>query len=140
MSKRLIDESSNLKKIDIQIIIDLIKNEWMNRLDEVSDSSGAPFEGVMSTMGYRVGDTQGVREEYRIMIMIEVIKGPLPFVESPQYMRQWGLDASPERYSKLKRFLVGEINSPLQRNNYRAISEWKKDLEWLEKHGEEYID
>jgi hypothetical protein len=55
-------------------------------------------------------------------------------------MREWGEDASMERYSKLKRFLNGEINSPLQQNNYRAILEWKEDLAWLEKNGEEYID
>ena len=140
MIKRLSDETSELKKNDINIIIELIKEEWMNRLNESSESSGAPSEGVMSTMGYRVGDTQGVKQDYRILIMIEILKGPLPFVDSPHYMREWGDDASIERYKKMKRFLVGEINSPLQRNNYRAISEWKDDLDWLEKNGQEYVD
>ena len=140
MIKRLSDETSELKKNDINIIIELIKEEWMNRLNESSESSGAPSEGVMSTMGYRVGDTQGVKQDYRILIMIEILKGPLPFVDSPHYMREWGADASIERYKKIKRFLVGEINSPLQRNNYRAISEWRDDLDWLEKNGQEYVD
>jgi len=35
--------------------------------------------------------------------------------------------------------LKGEINSPLQKNNYRAISDWKDDLKWLEEEGENYI-
>jgi hypothetical protein len=140
MIKRLSDENNPKIQDDIQELIKLIKNEWMLRLEEGGQSSGAPSEGIMSTMGYRVGDTQGVKQEYRILIMIEILKGPLPYVDGPAYMREWGEDASIERYSKLKRFLNGEINSPLQQNNYRAILEWKEDLAWLEKNGEEYID
>ena len=123
MIKRLVDETNQLKKVDIETVVSLIKQEWMRRLEEDGLSSGAPAEGIMSTMGYRVGDTQGIKQEYRIMIMIEILKGPLPFVESPSYMREWGNDGSLDRYNKLKRFLNGEINSPLQRNNYRAIAE-----------------
>ena len=140
MIKRLSDETSELKKNDINIIIELIKEEWMNRLNESSESSGAPSEGVMSTMGYRVGDTQGVKQDYRILIMIEILKGPLPFVDSPSYMRERGDDASIVRYTKLERFLNGEINSPLQKNNHRAISEWEADLVWLENNGKDYLE
>jgi len=140
MIKRLVDETNQLKKVDIETVVSLIKQEWMRRLEEDGLSSGAPVEGMMSTMGYRVGDTQGIKQEYRIMIMIEILKGPLPFVESPSYMREWGNDGSLDRYNKLKRFLNGEINSPLQRNNYRAIAEWKEDLKWLEENGEDYIN
>ena len=140
MIKRLVDETNQLKKVDIETVLSLIKQEWMRRLEEDGLSSGAPAEGMMSTMGYRVGDTQGIKQEYRIMIMIEILKGPLPFVESPSYMREWGNDGSLDRYNKLKRFLNGEINSPLQRNNYRAIAEWKEDLKWLEDNGEGYIN
>ncbi len=111
----------------------------MIRLEKGDDSSGAPSEGVMSTMGYRVGDTQGIRKEYRINIMIDVLTEPLPFVESPSYMQEWGEERSITRYNKLKNFLSGEINSPLQRNNFRAISEWKEDLEWVLKYGMEYV-
>lgn len=140
MIKRLVDETNQLKKVDIETVVSLIKQEWMRRLEEDGLSSGSPAEGMMSTMGYRVGDTQGIKQEYRIMIMIEILKGPLPFVESPSYMREWGNDGSLDRYNKLKRFLNGEINSPLQRNNYRAIAEWKEDLKWLEDNGEDYIN
>lgn len=140
MIKRLVDETNQLKKVDIETVVSLIKQEWMRRLEEDGLSSGAPAEGMMSTMGYRVGDTQGIKQQYRIMIMIEILKGPLPFVESPSYMREWGNDGSLDRYNKLKRFLNGEINSPLQRNNYRAIAEWKEDLKWLEDNGEDYIN
>ena len=140
MIKRIVDETNQPKKVDIETVISLIKQEWMRRLEEGGLSSGAPAEGIMSTMGYRVGDTQGIKQEYRTMIMIEILKGPLPFVESPSYMREWGDDGSLDRYNKLKRFLNGEINSPLQKNNYRAISEWKEDLKWLEKNGEDYIN
>lgn len=140
MIKGLVDETNQLKKIEYKIIVSLIKKEWIKRGLEEEDgpSSGAPAEGIMSTMGYRVGDTQGIKQEYRIMIMIDVLEGPLPFVESPSYMREWGEDGSLDRYNKLKRFLNGEINSPLQKNHYRAISEWKDDLKWLENNGKDY--
>jgi hypothetical protein len=137
--KRMVDEKNLNKVEDFKAIIQLIKNEWMKRLDEDHDA-GLPGEGLMSTMGYRVGDTQGVKKEYRNMIMIEVLRGPIPFVESPSYMREWGSDASMDRYNKLKRFLKSEINSPLQKNNYRAISEWTEDLNWLEKEGQMYVE
>ena len=39
----------------------------------------------------------------------------------------------------MKRFLTSEIKMPMQKNNYRAISEWKEDLQWLEEVGTEYI-
>lgn len=139
MIKRLVDETNQPKKIDIETIVSLIKQEWMKRLEEDGSSSGAPAEGMMSTMGYRVGDTQGIKQEYRIMIMIEVLKGPLPFVESPSYMREWGENGTLDRYNKLKRFLNAEINSPIQKNHYRAITEWKEDLKWLENNGEDYV-
>ena len=141
MIKGLVDETNKLKKIEFETVVSLIKQEWMKRGLEEEDgpSSGAPAEGMMSTMGYRVGDTQGIKQEYRIMILIEVLEGPLPFVESPSYMREWGEDGSLDRYNKLKRFLNGEINSPLQKNHYRAISEWKEDLKWLENNGKDYV-
>ena len=141
MIKGLVDETKKLKKIEFETVVSLIKQEWMNRRLEEEDgpSSGVPAEGMMSTMGYRVGDTQGIKQEYRIMIMIDVLEGPLPFVESPSYMREWGEDGSLHRYNKLKRFLNGEINSPLQKNHYRAISEWKEDLKWLENNGKDFV-
>jgi len=140
MIKRFVDETVLSKKIDIETVITLIKEEWVRRLKEDGLSSGAPAEGLMSTMGYRVGDTQGIKQNYRIMIMIEILKGPIPFVESPSYMKEWGDNGSLDRYNKLKRFLNGEINSPLQKNNYRAISEWKEDLIWLEDEGLGFIN
>ena len=139
MSKRFLDETNQVKKSDYQTLLNLIREQWMVRLEKGGDSSGAPAEGVMSTMGYRVGDTQGIRKEYRINIMIDVLTEPLPFVESPSYMQEWGEERSITRYNKLKNFLSGEINSPLQRNNFRAVSEWKEDLEWVLKYGMEYI-
>ena len=120
-------------------MLNLIREEWITRLEKGGDSSGAPAEGVMSTMGYRVGDHQGIRKEYRINIMIDVLTKPLLFVDSPSYMQEWGEPRTIKRYNKLKNFLKGEINSPLQRNNHRAISEWKEDLKWLENNGKDYV-
>ena len=136
--KRSFVLEEKLKLAECRLVIAEIKIEWSKRLEE-GDQTGYPDEGLMSTMGYRVGDTQGIKAEYRKLIMSEILEGPIPFVNSPAYMREWGSDGSIERYNKMKRFLKSEINSPVQKNNYRAISEWKEDLQWLEEVGTEYI-
>ena len=137
--KRLVDTSNLIKISEIEELIILIRNEWNLRLKEGGKSSGTPAEGIMSTMGYRVGDTKGIKQEYRYRIIKDVLNSPLPYVDSPSYMKEWGEKSSDKRYNKLKRFLSGEINSPLQKNNYRAISEWTSDLDWLEKNKSELL-
>lgn len=136
--KRYVDSVDSVKSDDLEAVIEIIKMEWMKRLEE-GDQQGLPDEGLMSTMGYRVGDTQGIKAPYRRMIMKEILEGPIPFVGNPAYMLEWGSDGSIERYNKMKRFLTSEIKMPMQKNNYRAISEWKEDLQWLEEVGTEYI-
>ncbi len=138
LMKRFVDSIDSSKSKDLEAVIAIIKMEWMQRLEE-GDQDGLPDEGLMSTMGYRVGDTQGIKASYRRMIMKEILEGPIPFVSNPAYMREWGQDGSIERYDKMKRFLKSEINSPVQKHNYRAVSEWKEDLQWLEEVGVEYI-
>jgi len=44
MIKRLVDETNQLKKIDIETVVSLIKQEWMRRLEEDGLSSGAPLK------------------------------------------------------------------------------------------------
>ena len=138
LMKRYVDSVDSVKSDDLEAVIEIIKMEWMKRLEE-GDQQGLPDEGLMSTMGYRVGDTQGIKAPYRRMIMKEILEGPIPFVGNPAYMLEWGSDGSIERYNKMKRFLTSEIKMPMQKNNYRAISEWKEDLQWLEEVGSEYI-
>ena len=138
LMKRYVDSVDSVKSKDLEAVIEIIKREWMKRLEE-GDQLGLPDEGLMSTMGYRVGDTQGIKAPYRRMIMKEILEGPIPFVGNPAYMLEWGSDGSIERYNKMKRFLTSEIKMPMQKNNYRAISEWKEDLQWLEEVGTEYI-
>ena len=136
--KRSFVLEEKLKLAECRLVIAEIKIEWSKRLEE-GDQTGYPDEGLMSTMGYRVGDTQGIKAEYRKLIMSEILEGPIPFVNSPAYMREWGSDGSLTRFNKMQRFLNSEINSPLQRNNYRAISEWKDDLDWLKVEGPQFI-
>ena len=136
--KRSFVLEEKLKLAECRLVIAEIKIEWSKRLEE-GDQTGYPDEGLMSTMGYRVGDTQGIKAPYRRMIMKEILEGPIPFVGNPAYMLEWGSDGSIEIYNKMKRFLTSEIKMPMQKNNYRAISEWKEDLQWLEEVGSEYI-
>ena len=109
IAKRASEISNVAVECDLIMLIGLIKSEWVNRLYE-DDSNGLPSEGLMSVMGYRVGDTQGVKKNYRRLIMREILIGPIPLVGSPAYMREWGTDGSIQRFKKMQRFLKAEIN------------------------------
>ena len=95
--------------------------------------------GLMAEMGYRVGDTKGVKQKYRRLIIEDVIKGPIPLVGNRRYMSWWGSDKSDRRLQAVKDFLKDKIYSPQHKNHYRAVSEWTEDLDWVNEIGEELI-
>ena len=120
-----------IKRRILKQIIDLIKAEWAKRNDQDVVAhllSGAPSQGMMSTMDYRVGDTQGVKTGCRTQIIKEVLTSPLPFVESPAYMREWGEPCSKERYNKIKNSLFGQEITLCKGKNYRAIYQSGKKI------------
>lgn len=104
-----------------------------------ADYVGRIEVGLMSEMGYHVGDTNGVKPNARRLIIIDVIEGPLPLVGNPRYMSWWGKDGTKKRLQAMKSFLRDKIYSPQHRNHHRALAEWREDLTWVEKHGEEHI-
>jgi|TARA_B100001093_G_C26788069_1_gene997625 hypothetical protein len=108
-------------------------------MDIQEDFIGRVETGLMAEMGYHVGDTKGVKQKYRRLIIEDVIKGPIPLVGNKRYMSWWGNDKSERRLQAAKDFLRDKIYSPQHKNHYRAVSEWKEDLHWLEQIGEELI-
>ena len=143
--KRLTDPKLSKKHEQLISIISLIKERWLNMANIDDGTGGGDYtgrleDGLMSIMGYRVGDTQGVKEEYRRLIIKDVLTGPIPLVGNPKYMKWWGNDGSAKRLHAMKSWLRDKIHSPQHRNHHRAVGEWKDDLEWVEKNGAKYIE
>lgn len=117
-------------------IVNAIKHEWSVRLARFREgtySCTTPHDGMLSALGYHVGNHKGVATHHRRRILAYVLSGELPPVQSPAYMAEWGAPGSPRRLKKLKNVLRGLIESH-QRNPHdyeKAISEWQQDLEFV---------
>ena len=116
-----------------------IECEWKNRLD-LARSGLYKYEqpqiGMLATLGYHVGNTEGEPTPIRRMILKNLLERQLPIVESPAYTDEWGPPNSPTRYWKLVRFLGGQLSNPRNENAPnmgKAMIEWSEDLEWVEK-------
>ena len=101
--------------------------------------SGAPPEGMLSFMGYRVGRIADLSDATRRHALVAIFSKELPPVVSAAYMHQW---AAPESAARLRK--MAETIAALTRNAKRrdtihlddAIKEWESDLEFL--HDEYY--
>jgi hypothetical protein len=92
-----------------------------------------PQVGLLRHMGYTVGqDDPG--EARRRAILRRVFHGPIPSVNDPAYMSEWGRDASAKRLHKLAWSIASFCVQRLRRNNGKednATHLWKHDLQWL---------
>jgi hypothetical protein len=110
-----------------------IDHEWKKRLEGARaklSPDESPSIGMLATLGYRVGTTNGETKAIRRRILKHVIEGNLPLVGSPGYTSDWGLPNSTKRYSKLIQFLESQLANPANREHERAIIEWGEDLDW----------
>jgi hypothetical protein len=90
-------------------------------------------EGLLSRMGYRVGQSYGLPEGERRSILDRIYNQEVPQVISEEYMDEWG---SPETGIRLKK--IAECIAAFARNMKRrrstshvAIQEWEADLQYL---------
>jgi hypothetical protein len=65
------------------------------------DLTGVPETGMLAWMGYHVGQTDGVQDSVRKLILRRIFEGELPPVHSATYMQQWGEPGSPSRLKKM---------------------------------------
>ena len=130
LTKKLSVEKDPKSISTLQKRISAIQEEIRNRYDsrELAGSSG---QGVLSLMGYRVGDVAGMRTEFRRHILTYIAEGPIPWVGDSYYMKEWGREGSMARISKLKRCLIGFLSNKAHQRKSRAVKEWSSDLEWL---------
>ncbi|MDB3994991.1 hypothetical protein N9450_04575 [Gammaproteobacteria bacterium] len=131
--KRLEDPKYSLKKGLLEDIINSIREEWVERKNNEGAEYSSPRNGLLSTMGYKVG-MEGYKEKVRRRILQDVISGPLPLVGNPEYMEEWGGDGSNKRIKKLKNCLKGFSSGKLHETHHLAIKDWQEDLEWLYKY------
>jgi hypothetical protein len=112
-----------------------IEREWQNRLDHPRTNTHryeAPPVGMLGTLGYHVGSTNGAATAVRRRLLKHVLEGQLPLVDSPAYTDEWGPANSTKRYSKLIQFLQSQIANPANRDKARAMIEWNEDLDWVQ--------
>ena len=131
--KRLAEPNYVLKEELIEQMINVIKDEWEDRKDREGTKYMSPRNGLLSTMGYKVG-IEGYKEKVRRKVLKDVISGPLPLVGNPDYMKEWGEDNSPKRKQKLRNCLLGFSSGKQHETHYQAIKDWEDDLSWLNEY------
>jgi hypothetical protein len=120
-------------------VIKAIEHEWKKRLDRAragTRSTARPNDGMLATLGYRVGSVNGEKTPIRRQILKHLLKLQLPMVGSPAYTDEWGAPNSSKRYEKLTRFLESQLTNPgnINRPNMeKAMIEWGEDLEWVQR-------
>jgi hypothetical protein len=92
-------------------------------------------EGLLSISGYRVGQTNGVSERHRRMMLNYVfMHDDLSDISNFEYALQWGEAGTDARLQKLANCLAAFARNALRRNHCgyrRAIKEWTDDLAYL---------
>jgi hypothetical protein len=118
-------------------IIAAVEDEWKKRLERARAGTylaARPNDGMLATLGYRVGNANGEKTPNRRLILKLLLERQLPMVGSPAYTDEWGAPESSRRYEKLTRFLESQLNNPgnINRPNMeKAMIEWGEDLEWV---------
>jgi hypothetical protein len=120
-------------------VITAVEQEWKKRLERAKAGTylaARPNDGMLATLGYRVGRVNGEKMPIRRQILKLLFERQLPMVGSPAYTDEWGAPKSSKRYDKLTRFLESQLNNPgnINRPNMeKAMIEWREDLEWVQR-------
>lgn len=143
-----------------KLVIKAIEDEWRDRgrqilnPDEYFDwpSTNAPAghgsvdtddwseEGILSFMGYRVGETNGESTNIRHEILAHIFEHQLPPAFPSDYMKEWGDPSTVIRLKKIAESIAAFTRNAKRRVSppLRAIDDWEKDLKFLyEKY---YVD
>ena len=90
--------------------------------------------GMLGFLGYRVGKTDGVKENIRRKMLIEIFNGVLPPLNSFQYVDEWGEQKSAARLKKMANTIAAFVRNFKRMKNPHfdtAIMEWEADLKFL---------
>lgn len=125
------------KQLDDAVRVkEAIQQEWQRRLNAFEQGeykAETPEKGVLSTIGYRVGN-DGLPAEKRKLLLDYLIEEILPPVGSPAHMAEWGEPETRTRYMKAHR-VIQVLASSGKTLGYmdKATNEWLEDLKYLEK-------
>lgn len=95
---------------------------------------GAPREGLLAYLEYRVGRTNGLHSNVRRAILCEVFERHLPPVFPAEYLGQWGQPNTAARLKKMAETLAAFVRNAKRRDSISlddAIRDWENDLEFL---------
>lgn len=92
--------------------------------------------GVLSFMGYHVGESSSLSAEQRRRILDYVFSERIPNVNDPAYMAQWGDPGSAKRLRKMADSLAtfarsAKLNTHADKT--MAVFEWESDLAYLKR-------
>ncbi len=90
-------------------------------------------DGLLKFMGYAVGQS-GCYRTRRREILDYVFYGSLPRVQSNDYMKEWGANASSTRLQKMANCIASFVRTAKRRRDASmelAIAEWEEDLAYL---------
>jgi hypothetical protein len=92
--------------------------------------------GVLSFMGYHVGESSALSAEQRRSILAYVLAEQIPKVNDPAYMSKWGDPGSEKRLRKMADSLATFARSAkLNKHADKSIAvfEWESDLVYLKR-------
>ena len=124
------------KQLDDAVRVkEAIQQEWHRRLNAFEQGkykAETPEKGVLSTIGYRVGN-DGLPAEKRKLLLDYLIEEILPPVGSPAHMAEWGEPETRICYMKAHR-VIQVLASSGKTLGYldKATNEWLEDLKYLE--------
>jgi hypothetical protein len=96
-------------------------------------------ESPLHKEGYRVGKIDGLPERDRQSILERTFHGQLKFVESIEYMQQWGQPGSRRRLRRIARLIAWQVGGArgraekLGHDMSAATRDWRDDLEWMQR-------
>ena len=131
LNERILDKKLSAdQKIEGRKRLELIKREWVRRREE-GQVFRRPEKGLLASMKYHVGEAKGIKKEPRRRILLEILRGPIPYIGGPDYMEEWGGDGSSQRFKKLTT-VIAKLLFQAENNDWeKARKEWSEDLEWL---------
>jgi hypothetical protein len=127
--------AKNPENEDAQVAINAVQAEWAHRLalfKEGNYKASTPENGVLSVVGYKVGNDGGSETQRRLKLDF-IMTGVLPPVASPAYIAEWGEPKTRDRYRKLHRVIrvLASSNKSFP-NRELAVQQWEDDLVYLE--------
>jgi hypothetical protein len=98
------------------------------------DGSEWPEKGVLSYLGYRVGQN-GKPTPFRRVVLAQLFSRKVPPVFSQEYLEQWGSPSSSSRLQKMATTIASFTRNAKNRKGRgayaEAIQDWESDLDYL---------